>query len=237
MQTLKVTSSTADESCGCGVVGNVLTAEPAKSGTIAGFLWWSCVLTNLVGLPPGPLVGFVTNVTLAVPALPCRVTETPKHLTASGVIDGPTLGHWSAIISVVVVGATILVALSWWSVSKLPPVALDMLGKMALGVTIDAFGPISDHSRNIGEVSQVNEWIQKRPGVLDAAGGAAATTDKDLAKGSSTHIGHTLLELSASKPQLREWTPTIRGSSRACCLTPRCQRDHAKGFLNFTRPP
>ena len=57
----------------------------------------------------------------------------------------------------------------------------------------------------------MNERIQERPDVLDAAGDAAATIDKHLAKVSAAHFGHTLLELSASEPQMREWTPTTVG--------------------------
>ena len=162
---------------------------------LAGPLTWSSSASSL-------------TVALAVPVLPCRVTETAKHLAASGVIYGLTLGCWSAIITVVSVGATILVAFAWWSMSELAVVGLDKLGILSMGLTIDAFGPVSDNACNIAKVPQVNKWIQERLGVLDEAGDAAATIEKDLATRCAAHVGHALLELSATEPQLREWTPT-----------------------------
>ena len=44
-----------------------------------------------------------------------------------------------------------------------------LLGILAMGLTIDAVGPISDNACNIAEVSQMNEWIEERPDVPDAA--------------------------------------------------------------------
>ena len=76
------------------------------------------------------------------------------------------------------VGAAILVALVWWSVSELALVALNMIGMLALELTIDAFGPISGNVCNAAEISQMNGRSQERPSDLDAAGNAAAATDR-----------------------------------------------------------
>ena len=191
MQILQATSSIVLTNLAVVVSSTMFCASRARHR-------WPYVLTDLLGLPPGFLIGFVTEryTCSSCTAVP---SHTPKHLAASGAIWGLTLGYWSAIISVVSVGATIYVAIAWWSVSELALAALDVLGILAMGLTIDDFGPFSDNACNIAEVSQMSEWIQERPGVLDAAGDAAATIDKDLVKGSAAQ--HTLFDVSASEPQ------------------------------------
>ena len=59
---------------------------------------------------------------------------------------------------------TILVAHSLCGVVALG--ALGKFGTLTMGLTIDAFGPISDNAGGIDEMSQLDEWVRERTDVL-----------------------------------------------------------------------
>ena len=59
--------------------------------------------------------------------------------------------------------------------------ALGMLGTLTMGLTIDAFGPMSDNGAGIGEMSQLDEWVRKCTDILDAAGNTTAAIGKSFA--------------------------------------------------------
>ena len=97
-----------------------------------------------------------------------QIAETQKLSAATGVIYGLALGYLSTIISVVSLGITILVAHSLCGMFGVALGALGMLGTLTMGLTIDAFGPISDNAGGIVEMSQLGEWVRERTDVLDA---------------------------------------------------------------------
>ena len=95
---------------------------------------------------------------------------------------GVALGYLSTIIPVVSLGITILVAHS------LCGMFVGMLGTLTMGLTIDAFGPISDNAGGIAEMSQLDEWVRERTDVLDAAENITAAIWKGFAIGSAALV-------------------------------------------------
>ena len=115
-----------------------------------------------------------------------------KLSAATGIIYGLALGYLSTIIPVVSQGITILVAHSLCGMFGVALGALVMLGTLTMGLTTDAFGPISDNAGGIAEMSQLDEWVRERTDVLDAADNIMAAIGKGFAIGSAALVSLAL---------------------------------------------
>jgi inorganic pyrophosphatase len=70
--------------------------------------------------------------------------------------------------------------------------ALGMLSTLAIGLTIDGYGPISDNSSGIAEICELGEHVRERTDALDAAGNTTAANGKGFAIGSAALVSLAL---------------------------------------------
>jgi len=155
--------------------------------------WYSCAISVLAGLWSGLIIGFVTEYYTSHSYKPVReIAKTQKQAAATGIIYGLALGYLSCIVPVICLGVTILVGHSLAGMFGVALGALGMLGTMTMGLTIDAYGPISDNAGGIAEMSGMDKEVRKITDALDAAGNTTAAIGKGFAIGSAALVSLAL---------------------------------------------
>merc|ERR1719216_32620 len=155
--------------------------------------WWYCALSITLGLWSGLVIGFVTEYYTSHSYTPVReISETQKQSAATGIIYGLALGYLSCIVPVFCLGLTVLVSHTYCGMFGVALGALDMLGTMTMGLTIDAYGPISDNAGGIAEMAGLPESVRALTDCLDAAGNTTAAIGKGFAIGSAALVSLAL---------------------------------------------
>jgi len=155
--------------------------------------WWYCAVSVMLGLWSGLLIGYVTEYYTSHSYRPVReIAETQKQSAATGIIYGLALGYLSCIIPVLALGITVLVAHTLAGMFGVALSALGMLGTMTMGLTIDAYGPISDNAGGIAEMSGLPDQVRTFTDCLDAAGNTTAAIGKGFAIGSAALVSLAL---------------------------------------------
>merc|ERR1719218_99601 len=155
--------------------------------------WWYCALSICLGLWSGLIVGYMTENYTSHSYTPVReISDTQKVSAATGIIYGLALGYLSCIIPVFCLGITVLIAHQYCGMFGVSLSALGMLGTMTMGLTIDAYGPISDNAGGIAEMSGLGEEVRKITDGLDAAGNTTAAIGKGFAIGSAALVSLAL---------------------------------------------
>merc|ERR1719335_139247 len=155
--------------------------------------WWYAATSVLFGLWSGLIIGFVTEYYTSHSYRPVReIAETQKTSAATGIIYGLALGYMSCVIPTICLGITVLVAHQLCGSYGIALGALGMLSTMTMGLTIDAYGPISDNAGGIAEMSGLGADIRKITDALDAAGNTTAAIGKGFAIGSAALVSLAL---------------------------------------------
>jgi len=157
--------------------------------------WWYCALSITLGLWSGLIIGLVTEYYTSYSYRPVQgIAATQKTSAATGIILGLALGYESAIIPTVLLTGSILVAHIYVGMFGIALTALGMLGTMSMGLTIDAYGPISDNAGGLAEMAFHDQvmCVRTRTDCLDAAGNTTAAIGKGFAIGSAALVSLAL---------------------------------------------
>merc|ERR1712113_44360 len=158
--------------------------------------WTSCALSIVLGLWSGLIIGYITEYYTSSTYQPVRsIAHTQQQSAATGVIIGLAVGYISCIIPTICLGITVLVAHTLVGMLGVALAALGMLGTLTMGLTIDAYGPISDNAGGIAEMSlkdDEGDEVRKRTDCLDAAGNTTAAIGKGFAIGSAALVSLAL---------------------------------------------
>merc|ERR1712176_1630683 len=126
-----------------------------------------------------------------------------KTSAATGVIFGLAVGYLSCIIPVLCIAATVLIAHTFLGMYGVALGALGMLSTITMGLTIDAYGQISDNAGGIAEMSGLSMKVREITDALDAAGNSTAAIGKGFAIGSAALVSLALFGAYTVRAQIK----------------------------------
>jgi len=146
-----------------------------------------------VGLWAGMGIGYVTEYYTSNAHRPTQeVAQNCQTGAATNVIMGLALGYESTIFPACAIAVAAYVSHSLAGFYGVSLAALGILSTLSIGLTIDAFGPISDNAGGIAEMSGMDEDVRTRTDALDAAGNTTAAIGKGFAIGSAAFVSLAL---------------------------------------------
>jgi K(+)-stimulated pyrophosphate-energized sodium pump len=95
------------------------------------------------------------------------------------------LGYKSTVVPVILLVITIVISSTLAGMYGIAIAALGMISTIAIGLTIDAYGPVSDNAGGIAEMAELGKEVRNRTDTLDAAGNTTAAIGKGFAIGSA----------------------------------------------------
>lgn len=102
----------------------------------------------------------------------------------------------------IALAVTIFVSLKICGLLGVALAALGMLSNLCIGLTIDAYGPISDNAGGIAEMSELGADVRKKTDTLDAAGNTTAAIGKGFAIGSAALVSLALFGAFVTRAKL-----------------------------------
>ncbi len=174
--------------------------------TSMGIYW--CFLS---GLAAGLIVGLLTGYYTSGAFKPVQeVAKSCETGAATNIIYGLALGYKSTVLPYIAIAIAIFVS---WELGGMYGVAigsLGMLGTLAIALTIDAYGPVSDNAGGIAEMAGLPKEVRRRTDILDAAGNTTAAIGKGFAIGAAilTSLALFAAFLTSADALMKEADPT-----------------------------
>jgi H(+)-translocating pyrophosphatase len=162
-------------------------------GTTKTIQYWHIFFCVASGLWSGMIIGYTTEYYTSNAYGPVKdVASSSRTGAATLIIYGLALGYKSVIIPIVCLCVTIFVGFHLADVYGVAIAALGILSTLPTGLTIDAYGPISDNAGGIAEMSGMGKEVRSRTDALDAAGNTTAAIGKGFAIGSAALVSLAL---------------------------------------------
>ncbi len=172
--------------------------------------WWYSVICAGFGLVGGFLIGMSTDYYTSNAHSPVQeMTMACASGPAINVIYGLALGYLSTIVPIIILAATVLVSIKLLGMFGVAIAAIGMLSTLAVGLAIDAYGPISDNAGGIAEMSQLGEEVRRLTDALDAAGNTTAAIGKGFAIGSAALVSLALYGAFITRAKKSEINPIL----------------------------
>eukprot|EP00760_Papus_ankaliazontas_P033541 PhM_4_TR640/c0_g1_i1/m.18750/K01507/ppa; inorganic pyrophosphatase len=155
--------------------------------------WWHAYICVMTGLWAGLIIGYVTYYYTSSGHLPTREVADASHTgAATNIIYGLALGYMSVLVPCFAMAITIYISYNLCLLYGFALAALGILSTMSIGLTIDAYGPISDNAGGIAEMAEMGKEIRAVTDALDAAGNTTAAVGKGFAISSAAFVGLAL---------------------------------------------
>ena len=145
--------------------------------------WFKCFICAGLGLWGGLVIWIFTEYMTSYEHAPTQ--EVASHITgaATNIIFGLALGYKSCIVPIFVLALCVFTSFTLADMFGIALCALGMLSTLSVGLSIDAYGPITDNAGGMAEMSGMDEAVRTKTDVLDAAGNTTAAIGKGFAIG------------------------------------------------------
>jgi inorganic pyrophosphatase len=154
---------------------------------------WGCFISIAAGLWAGLGIGYITEYFTSNRYSPVQsMAEACTTGAATNIIHGLAVGYKSAVIPAILLAFCIYISYSMAGMYGIALGAIGILSTMAVCLTVDAYGPISDNAGGIAEMAGMGEHVRERTDALDAAGNTTAAIGKGYAIGSAALVGLAL---------------------------------------------
>ncbi len=148
--------------------------------------WISPWVAAAIGIVAGIVIGKLAEYYTSYDYNPTKVLA---HASIDGsaltITQGLSLGMISCMLPCVVLGVSIYASYLLSGMFGVSAAAIGMLSFVAVTVSVDAYGPISDNAGGIAEMSYLEPEVREITDELDAVGNTTAAIGKGFAIGSA----------------------------------------------------
>ena len=121
----------------------------------------------LAGLLAGLVIGVLTEYYTSYSCKPVReLSGSCKTGAATNIIFGVALGFNSVWPTVLSLAVAIFIPFKLAGMYGVAIAALGMLGTLVIGLTIDAYGPVSDNAGGIAEMSGMPKEVREKTDIF-----------------------------------------------------------------------
>ena len=168
--------------------GEVFGDLPFKFGGMSLFA------SAALGIASGIAIGAIAEYYTSYDFKPTKgIAEASKEGPALTITQGLAVGMKSTLLAVVVLGVTIMIAHAIAGNFGVAMAAVGMLSFVAITVSVDTYGPISDNAGGIAEMSGLGKAIREITDKLDSVGNTTAAMGKGFAIGSASFAAVSLM--------------------------------------------
>ena len=141
---------------------------------------------TVIGLVAGVLIGIITEYFTGYGKAPVKsIAKQSLTGSATNIIAGLSNGMFSTALPILIIAASIIAAFYFGGLYGIAIAAVGMLSNTGIQLAVDAYGPISDNSGGIAEMSNLPKEVRERTDKLDAVGNTTAAIGKGFAIGSA----------------------------------------------------
>ncbi len=164
------------------------------------FDWFWSVLAGLVA---GLVIGLSTEYYTSYDYKPTKqIAETSQTGAATVMISGIATGMQSAVIPLLAICVTIIVAFELAGFYGVALAGVGLLSTLGITLATDAYGPVADNAGGIAQQAQLAPEVRERTDALDSLGNTTAATGKGFAIGSAALTSLALLAAYATAAKI-----------------------------------